>query len=83
MDDLRKNVANKPVPTPRAWMCRGLALLLPQVEEWGVRIGMAIASDTAPFGKVTLWDVDSGAPYRVVVPKLEAGALIDVKWSML
>lgn len=68
------------VGKPRLWMVRDLALVSPRLHEGGLSAALAILGDDPPFGRVTVWDVDSGKAFEIEVPHCEDGYILEVDW---
>ncbi|MEW5857382.1 MAG: hypothetical protein AB1861_08375 [Cyanobacteriota bacterium] len=83
VDELQKNTRGEKFEGVRVWMTKGLILLLPSREGQLVHIGMVLAGEECPSGKVTLWDTDSSVSHQVIVPKGVTGASFDVKWMVV
>jgi hypothetical protein len=80
MEEIEKAKAGRVAKT-RMWMCRGLALICPNLEEGTLTAGMAVIDDNCPVGEVEVFDVDSGEIYIIHVPeKFEEAYLLDVCW---
>lgn len=69
VEDIRKNAKGEKVTAVRAWMTKGLLLLLPKMNLSAVKSGMILASVEHPVGKTTLWDVDTKKAYDLIIPK--------------
>lgn len=83
VEDLRKNVKGTKTVRSRAWMTKGLIVVLP-VTSGNLVSGMAIASEDVPSGKITLWDIDTQEAHTIVVPPgTEPGSNLNSKWILL
>lgn len=66
VEQLRTSRAFGPVPETRAWMCEGVLLLLPRIEEDKVKTPLAIVDGAA--GLCPVIDIDGGSVHQIVVP---------------
>jgi hypothetical protein len=81
MEEIEKVKAGRVAKT-RMWMCRGLALICPNLDEGTLTAGMAVIDDNCPVGEVEVFDVDTGEGYMIRVPeRFEEAYLFDVCWS--
>ena len=81
-EEIQKAKAGR-VSKPRMWMCRGLALICPVLEDGVLTAGMAVIDDNHPVGDVEVFDVDGDGDqsYMIRVPeRFEEAHLFDVCW---
>ncbi|QSJ14594.1 hypothetical protein JYQ62_22100 [Nostoc sp. UHCC 0702] len=82
VDELQKGASDGgSTSKPRLWMCRGIALICPVLEDEVLSVGLAIVDDDAPSGRVTVWDVDTGEAHVVWLPKVDDVFVLEGVWS--
>lgn len=81
LDEIRKGKGNGRVMYPRLWMCRGLALIAPRLEEGVLTAGIVVAEDDHPFGEVEVWDVDTQKSHTLRIPENLPASTTEVAWD--
>ena len=69
VEEIRKNTKGEKVTSVRAWMTKGLLLLLPTMSLSAVKVGMVLSNGEHTTGKTTLWDIDSKRSHDLIIPK--------------
>ena len=81
LEEIQKGKGNGRIVYPRLWMCRGLALVTPRIEEGVLTAGIVLAEDDHPVGEVEVWDVDTQKSYQIQIPANLPASTTEIAWE--